>query len=164
MSKPIQSEEAHWQKNNILASAVSAALAVSAPVFAQNFEVTVSDEPGNCTNPGEECTEGTLSWAIRSANATSGADTITLKTDVTVKGVMKNLINSDVTLQSDDTRRTISGDDKFRPFFIKSGNVTIKNINITKGLAKGGNSNRGGGGAGLGGALFVYDGCHIVPY
>ena len=115
-------------------------------------------------------TANTLSWAIRQANVNAGADIITLKTDVTVTGVMKTLIDGtpsggdhdsgggDLFIQSDSTRRTISGGGQFRPLFVKSGTVTIQNLDLENGKAEGGDSNWGGGGAGLGGALFVYSG------
>lgn len=100
----------------------------------------------------------TLSWAILQANTNTGADQITLESDVTMTGVMKRLINSDVTLTSDSTPRTISGNNQYRPLFIKSGEVKIENVNITNGLAKGGDSGRAHAGAGMGGALFIYNG------
>ncbi|MCI5168491.1 MAG: choice-of-anchor D domain-containing protein, partial [Candidatus Electrothrix sp. GM3_4] len=50
------------------------------------------------------------------------------------------------------------GGGQFRPLFVKSGTVTIQNLDLENGKAKGGDSNDGGGGAGLGGALFVYSG------
>ncbi len=122
-----------------------------------NYDVTEPNDDGI----GQS--QGTLSWAILQANTVShGADTITLKTDVNVNGAMKTLINSDITLQSDSTKRTISGNNQFRPLFVKSGNITIKNLTLANGKAKGGNSNQGGGGAGLGGALFIYDGNVVI--
>ncbi len=116
------------------------------------FPVTVNNDNGT------GLVANTLSWAILQANQSPGADEILLQTDVTVTGVMKRLIDSDTTLTSDTTRRTISGNDEFRPLFIKSGQVTIKNVDIRNGLAKGGGSGEGGDGAGLGGCLFIYDG------
>ena len=86
-------------------------------------------------------TEGTLSWAIRQANVNPGADTIDLQTNVTLTGVMKSLIDSDITLQGDEgdpLLRFISGFNENRPLFVKSGNVTIKNLVLTNGKAKGG--------------------------
>jgi RimJ/RimL family protein N-acetyltransferase len=148
------SKPARSKGYKLLGSAISVALGLSTPVYAANFDVTAAatsdDGTGNTVN--------SLSWAILQANTTPGPDTITLTTDMTVTGVMKRLIDSDVTLQSDDTVHTISGDNAFRPLFIKSGTVNIQNLNISNGLAKGGDSLDGGGGAGLGGALFVYDG------
>ncbi|CAK0779326.1 hypothetical protein CCP4SC76_6840001 [Gammaproteobacteria bacterium] len=89
-------------------------------------------------------------------------NTITLKTNVTVTGVMKRLIDSSLTLTNDGTTRTLSGGGAYRPLFVKSGTVTLKNLTLSSGKAKGGNSSLGGAGAGLGGALFVYGGAVSV--
>jgi hypothetical protein len=141
-----------------LALAISAALLVGyGSAHAATYPVMVSNDPGDGS------VAGTLSHAIRAANVNSGADIIELQTDVIVTGVMKNLINSDLSLQSEaGSSHSISGNDQFRPLFIKSGTVTIKKLTIRNGLAKGGNSGFGGGGAGLGGGLFVYDGTVLL--
>ncbi|MEI8167403.1 MAG: hypothetical protein WCG26_13560, partial [Chloroflexales bacterium] len=121
------------------------------------------------SDDGTGNTANTLSWAIKTANtdvvASSGhpgkgclSNTITLKTDVTLTGVMKRLIDSSLTLTSDSTTRTINGGDKYRPLFIKSGTVTLKSLKLTKGRAQGSDGKSSGPGAGLGGALFVYNG------
>ena len=126
------------------------AMCLVLPMTAQAavFEVTVSNDDGT------GLTQNTLSWSILQANQQAGDDAIILRTDVAITGVMKRLIDSNVSMQSDQIRRTISGQNQYRPLFIKSGIVTIANMNITEGEAKGGNP----GGAGLGGALFMYDG------
>lgn len=138
----------------LLAVAIAGVLCAPSIVLAANYDVTMENDDGTGG------TDNTLSWAILQANTVvpSGADTITLKTNVKINGVMKALLNSDITLRSDSTIRTISGENKYRPLFIKSGNVVIENLKVANGLAKGGDSKRGGGGAGMGGALFVYDG------
>ncbi|MFZ1829627.1 MAG: hypothetical protein WAW42_12910, partial [Candidatus Competibacteraceae bacterium] len=141
-------------KPHRLVAALATILAT--PAYAANFEVTTP------TDDGTGGVAGTLSKAILDANTSPGDDTISLTTDVTLAGVMKRLIDSNVTLQSDATPRTISGNDLYRPLFVKSGTVTIRNLTLSNGLAKGGNSDFGGGGAGLGGALFVYDGTVTV--
>lgn len=144
-------------KKNALASAIIAVISLGSSAYAANYDVTVLSDDGTGGTPN------TLSWAILQANTVSlAADIITLKTDVTITGVMKTLLNSNIILQSDATPRTISGNDQFRPLFVKSGNVIIKNLTLTNGKAKGGSSKYGGGGAGLGGALFVYDGSVLV--
>ncbi|MCX7553971.1 hypothetical protein OS175_08775 [Marinicella sp. S1101] len=116
----------------------------------QNLIVTVAEDDGTGS------TENTLSWAIKESNALSGDDTITLATDVTITGVMKRLIDSNVTIQSDDTRRSISGNGQYRPLFVKSGTVSIQGVDMINGYAKGGDGYSGG--AGMGGGLFIYDG------
>lgn len=149
--------------------ALAIALALDGPAAQAAIDCTVSVASDN----GLGDTANTLSWAIVKANnGTSPNDpypnghpgggcnnnTITLTTDVTVTGVMKRLIDSNVTLTSDATCRTISGNNAYRPLFVKSGTVTLQKLNLANGLAQGGASSWGGGGAGLGGALFVYQG------
>lgn len=148
----------HLPRKRWLALAISTAIAASSSsAYAVN--------PSACsvnvnTDDGTGDTTATLSWAIFQANQGLCVDNIiNLQTDVTITGVMKRLIKSDLTLQSDplagDTY-TISGEGSYRPLFVKSGTVTIKNLTLANGKAKGGDGS--GGGAGLGGALFVYDG------
>ncbi|MCF6318663.1 MAG: hypothetical protein L3J83_05200, partial [Proteobacteria bacterium] len=139
-------------RKNILASAISLCLPYS--LQAANFDVTVS------TDNGTGLIKNTLSWAILQANTEDGDDTITLSTDVIITGVMKRLIDSNVLIQSNDinARNSISGNNQFRPFFIKSGQVTIQHIDIKNSIGVGGNSDTGSPGAGMGGAIFIYDG------
>src|SRR5207302_10151754 len=49
----------------------------------------------------------------------------------------------------------IDGQSTTRLFFIGGGNVTISGMTLQNGLGKGGSSYWGGGGAGMGGAIFV---------
>ena len=71
-----------------LALAISAALLAGyGSAHAATYPVTVSDDPGDGS------VAGTLSHAIRAANLNPRADLIELQTDVTVKGVMKTLID-----------------------------------------------------------------------
>lgn len=134
-----------------VALAIATALALPT-VNAATFNVTEANDNGT------GLIANTLSWAILQANTTAGADTIELNTDVAITGVMKRLIDSDTSLQSDATRRTIDGNSQFRPLFVKSGQVTIQDVDIDNGLARGGAAFRGGLGAGLGGAIFIYEG------
>lgn len=137
--------------------ALAVALALSGPSALAAVDCTVSV----ATDDGTGNTANTLSWAIMTANNgttpstpyLSGHpgggctnNTITLATDVTLTRVMKRLIDSNLTLQSDATRRTLSGDNLHRPLFVKSGTVVIRNLNLINGKAKGGKG--GGGGAG----------------
>lgn len=151
-----------------LALAISAALLAGyGSAHAATYPVTVANDPGSFDDASVAAAVSantlTLSQAIRAANLNPGTDIIELHTDVTITGVMKHLINSDLTLQSAaGSTHSISGGDQFRPLFIKSGTVTLKNLTIRNGLAKGGNSGFGGGGAGLGGGLFVYDGTVLL--
>lgn len=141
----------------LLPMAVAAALSVSAPAWADNFSVTQG------ADNGDDTANGTLSWAIRQANQNAGSDSIVLENDVIIKSAMKNLIDSDVeiignnyTIYGNDPN--VTGDAQYRPLFVKSGSVTLSDMTISGGKASGGWSRMGGGGAGLGGALFIYDG------
>ncbi|WP_302183118.1 DUF4347 domain-containing protein [Planktothrix agardhii] len=115
-----------------------------------NFNVTVADDDGTGT------LAGTLSKAILDANKAAGDDTITLQTNVTVKGVMKTLVNSNIDFIGNN--HTVSGDNAFRPFFVKSGTVNFSNMTVTNSKAQGGAAYDGGRGAGMGGGLFIYNG------
>ncbi len=137
------------KKPQALALAISMVLATTVSQAA-TFNVTEANDDGT------GLVANSLSWAILQANTTPGPDLIELNTDVTITGVMKRLIDSDTTLQSDATRRTIDGNNQFRPLFIKSGQVVIQDLDIENGLAQGGGGNAAG--AGMGGAIFVYDG------
>ncbi|MFM6211296.1 MAG: hypothetical protein ACKPFB_05875, partial [Planktothrix sp.] len=119
---------------------------------------------------GKGDTEGSLSWAIKTANEKAGADTIKLNTDVRLdfgSDVIRmwSLVDSDMTV--DGQEHTINGDNNNngtpdkddRPiFFVKSGNVSFKNLTLRNGVAKGGDGYKSGGGAGMGGALFIDQG------
>ncbi len=139
-------------QKNILISAIS--LVLPTFVHSADFQVTEANDDGT------GLVAGTLSKAILDANMNPGADTITLSSNVLLTGVMKRLIDSDVTLQSDDVVRIITGAQAYRPLFVKSGNVEIRDIEVIQSRAKGGNTGTNGGapGAGLGGSLFIYDG------
>ncbi len=116
-----------------------------------NFNVTVATDDGTGT------VAGTLSKAILDANTAAGDDTITLQTNVTVTGVMLTLVNSNIDFIGNNN--SVDGGSSFRPFFVKSGTVNFSNMTVTNGKAQGGNAaNRGAGGAGMGGGLFIYDG------
>ncbi|MEA5569406.1 choice-of-anchor Q domain-containing protein, partial [Anabaena sp. UHCC 0399] len=131
------------------------------PAESNNFIVTES------TDNGLGNTEGTLSWAILQANQIEGDDTITINSDVRITGVMKTLVNSNISIvgnnhsiSGDANNNGINDDGDLRPLFILSGTVGISDLTITNGRAKGGNGSfgGGGGGAGMGGGLFIYDG------
>ncbi|WP_341532122.1 calcium-binding protein (plasmid) [Nostoc sp. UHCC 0302] len=123
------------------------------------YQVTQTTDNGN----GD--TVGTLSYAILQANRNAGTDAIELKTNVRITSVMKRLPDSDIVIIGND--KTVSGDannngqtdnEDLRPFFIKSGNVKFYDLTITNSTAKGGDSRLGGGGAGMGGGMFIYGG------
>ncbi|MEG4631368.1 Ig-like domain-containing protein [Microcoleus sp. AR_TQ3_B6] len=117
------------------------------------------------TDDGTGLTAGTLSYAILQANQLPGDDTITINNDVRFTGVVKTLVNSNITIvgnnhsiSGDANNNGINDNGDVRSLFILSGTVGISNLTITNGRAKGGDSNPGGGGAGMGGGLFISDG------
>ena len=112
-----------------------------------NITVNLPNDDGKGLDTDGLASTLTLSEAIFKANTDPGPDTIVLATDVAVSGVMTRLLNSDITITSDNPAapRTIDGTDKFRPLFVKSGTIRLKNLTLTKGLAKGGNSGEQGG-------------------
>ncbi|WP_445243932.1 DUF4347 domain-containing protein, partial [Microcoleus sp. S13_B4] len=117
-----------------------------------NFDVTEASDDGTGT------VAGTLSKAILDANVAPGDDTITLTTGVTT-GRPNQLIDSNIAFIGGGF--TVSGDNvspspDVRPFFVKSGIVSFTNMTISGGRALGGPGS--GGGAGMGGGLFVYNG------
>ncbi|MEG3832984.1 DUF4347 domain-containing protein, partial [Microcoleus sp. Z1_C3] len=130
-----------------------------------NYNVTVA------TDDGTGGTANTLSWAILQANNSVGVDdTITLTTNVRMTGTPNQLINSNIgfigggfTVSGDVNNNGINDTGDVRPFFIRSGTVSFSNMSITGGRTQGGNgsgidSGGGGGAAGMGGALFIYNG------
>jgi hypothetical protein len=108
------------------------------------------------TDNGKGDRVGSLSWAILQANQLPGDDTITLHSDVTIQEIMKTLFNSNIEVIGN--HHTISGNNQFRPIFVKDGKVKLANLTLTEGQSKG----IEGGGAGLGGALFIYGGSVII--
>ena len=142
--------------------------------LAASFDVSVNNDDGSGG------TSGTLSWAIRQANlAGPVAQSITLKSDVTLTARMRQLIEQSVTIQADSSARqiTCNAGSGGQPFFIGGGlagsttsgvsypalpalSVTLKGLTVSGCSAKGGDgrTTSGGGGAGLGGAVFIYGG------
>lgn len=127
-------------------------LIATSPAQAGTFTVTVLGDSGDGT------ATGTLSWAIDQANGNGEASTIILATDVSLTAPMRVFIDSDVEIRSDETRRSINGNQLYRPLIVRSGQVTLRDFDLINGRAIGGDSTSGGGGAGMGGALFVLGG------
>lgn len=123
---------------------------------------------------------GSLVAALAQANATAGADTVSLGPRCTYtltapdnywygpNGLPE--IKTDVTIEGHGaTIARAASAPKFRIFFVGAdpaspatkdytspgaGVLTLRDVTIRGGLAKGGDSNGGGGGAGMGGAIF----------
>jgi Ca2+-binding RTX toxin-like protein len=125
-----------------------------------NFDVTF------ITDAGSGGKNNTLSWAINQANTTPGDDIITLRNNVVFSLPPTIAIDSNIVINGggfsvsgDRTNSGTNDSGDVRPFFIKSGTVTLSNLTITGGRAEGGNGFGGGGGAaGMGGGLFISDG------
>src|SRR4028119_880793 len=118
----------------------------------------------SATDNGLGNTPGTLSYAILQANQLPGDDTISMNTDVRVTGVMKTLVNSNITivgnnhsLSGDVNNNGINDSGDVRPLFILSGSVNISDLSLTNGRAHGG-AGGGGGGGGCGGGVVVSHG------
>jgi hypothetical protein len=120
--------------------------------------------------------EGSLSWAIKKAHdgQTDDERAIHLQTNVRLAlssdlKRMKTLIHGDVSIEGNgfsisgdnNNNGTVDTNGEDRPLlFILDGNVTLNNLTLTNGVAKGGDGS--GGGAGMGGALFIARGTVTV--
>jgi hypothetical protein len=111
---------------------------------------------------------GSLRQAIDDANNTAGADVIVFDgalANQTITVISPFLvITSDVTINgSGAANLTISGNgtdpnpaNRSRIFWIQNGTITIQNLTLADGYAKGGDGS--GGGMGAGGAIFMHEG------
>lgn len=105
--------------------------------------------------------------AINSANSNAQADTINITGNITLTGDLP-LIAETNELRINGGNYTISGNNQRRILFLRGGNLILDDLTLTQGYAKGGDggdggqtlSGKGGGGsgAGMGGALFIYEG------
>ncbi|MEO9802403.1 MAG: cadherin domain-containing protein [Reichenbachiella sp.] len=112
---------------------------------------------------------GSLRQAILDAEANAGADVIDLtgiNGTITLVSGLPN-ITEDLTINGAGTATIIDGAGQFRPFFIggsissstEEPVVSLSDMTIQNGFAQGGTPNgNAGGGAGMGGALFINDG------
>ncbi|MEM7343156.1 MAG: Calx-beta domain-containing protein, partial [Chloroflexota bacterium] len=136
------------------------------------FPATSTDLTGSC--PGGTGNVAALITAIHNANADPTADTITLAAGCTYSLQTTNnhwfgktalpAITSSITIEGNGA--TFAGNPNFftQPRFfyvagppvqnIDTGYLTLRNLTLTGGRAEGGDSARGGGGAGMGGAIF----------
>ena len=103
---------------------------------------------------------GSLRAAIASANS---GDTIQFQVGGTITLASElPVITKTITIDGNGNNPVISGAGTYRPFFIGDAGttgatyaVTLKNLSITNAVAQGGTGSAAGGGAGLGGAIFV---------
>jgi hypothetical protein len=138
----------------------------------QKTKIMTTFNVNETTDNGKGDTVGTLSYAILQANNQAGDDQIVLDNDVRLTGAMQQLIASNINIVGNNHK--LSGDANnngtvdtgdVRPLFVFSGTVGISDLTITNGLAQGDKGStksddfdRPGGGAGMGGGLFIYDG------
>lgn len=104
--------------------------------------------------------EGSLRWAIAQANANPDDDLIDLSLVEGAIALQSPLpaINSNLTLVGNGDN-VISGDGRHRILQIDDGDITIRDLTLSSGLAQGEvGTNGGGGSAGMGGGLLVNQG------
>jgi autotransporter-associated beta strand protein len=112
-----------------------------------------------------------LAAAITSVNAMTGTATIVLAQNGTIQPAAQSVISLNaantggLTIVGNGATIDMSqanGGAGDRAFFIAGGNVTLSNLTIANGVARGGAAtDGGGGGAGLGGGIFVAAGNQI---
>lgn len=113
----------------------------------------------------------TLRSAIQQANSVPGVSGIFVELPppqrrgriaprifISLRSPLPVIQNNMIVEGSGDGEIIISGSNRCRPFFIDSGVLELADLTISGGVAKGGDSWGGGGGAGMGGALFVNGG------
>ena len=150
----------------IVANSLKGALlttALTSFAYAENFLVQNSNDVG----------VGSLRNAIEQANAHGDANsTITFNPGVhapiNLASVLP-IIQKNLTINGAGAANGIvilDGNGAYRPFFVGRGNAPItlelKNMKIQNGMAKGGRSTYGGGGAGLGGAVLINQNGHLI--
>ncbi|MEO1391619.1 MAG: DUF4114 domain-containing protein [Cyanobacteria bacterium J06634_5] len=113
--------------------------------------MVLNNQPQSVYNDVDTFNE--LQNAITQSKNDGIANTINITGDILLTGLLP-LIEEDQQLTINGGNFTIDGDDQYRLFFVKGGDVDFKNLTFDSGQAKG----AAGGGAGMGGALFVYDG------
>lgn len=123
------------------------------------------------SSTADDGSAGTLRWAIQQANAAGGDDVIVF--DASLDGETIVLasdlpqIAGDAVIDGGALDLTISGAGQHRVFWASSGDITLQSLTITNGAAEGGRggdaiAGAGGGGAGMGGALFVDSAANVT--
>lgn len=104
--------------------------------------------------------EGSLRWAIAQANAALDDNLIDLSQvqgEITLASPLPAITSNLILVGDGDD--VISGDGRYRVLQVKGGHVTIRDVTLANGLAKGENGiNGGGGSAGMGGGLLIRSG------
>lgn len=142
--------EASRQRNLLLASTIlSASLLLACPALAIDV-----------------FTETDLRNAINTARTTPNTEII-LKNSITLSTDLPALQGTGTIIRSDTGQNyVINGASQYRGLFVYSGSTSVQNLTITNAVAQGGRGGdgtwAGGGGAGLGGALFVNSGATVT--
>jgi hypothetical protein len=127
------------------------------------------------TSNADDGSEGTLRAAIVFANANPGT-TITFSISnqtITLTQELPLILGNGTVIDGGSNDVTIDGAGAYRAFFVGNGlsiiSVTIQNLTIHNAVAPGGSGGTGdetayggGGGAGLGGAIFVMNGANLT--
>ena len=110
--------------------------------------------------------EAELNAAIDAADgASAGTDYAVTMTTSIIEASNPNALNlaSGVTFTLDGGGNSLDGNGAHRGLFVYAGTVTVQNLTIQNALAHGGHgTSDGGGGAGLGGGLFVAAAGHVT--
>ncbi len=134
----------------LLGTTSSYAMVGTTQSVTQIIRVTITADAGS----------GSLRWAIAQANASPESDVIDLSAIHGTIILRSSLppITSDLTILGDGDD-TLSGNQTCRVLAIHNGTVTLQNLTIADGLAKGKDGKKGAGGeAGMGGGLFIDNG------
>jgi hypothetical protein len=114
--------------------------------------------PQVSSNSSDPAAAGSLPFEV--ANACAGS-TITFASGVTstISVANRMRIDDNLTIQGPGAGNlAVDGGNATRLFYVGGGNVNINGLTLKNGLGDGGPHSCGGGAAGMGGALFVYNG------
>ena len=146
-----------------LAGAILVALAAAATATAAVAPVIAVD--GTTCSLANAITTANTNTATGGCTISPGTGTIALVIagNQTLTAELPRVTAGMAFTSATPTASTISGDGKHRLFFIgddtHAPTVSFSNLTLSGGVANGGTSNDGGGaGAGLGGAIFMYNG------
>ena len=140
--------------NNVVGSFTVTATDSADPAVTFNVTTTACVVPAAVSGIGDSATDTTtLRYAV--TNACAGS-TITFASGLgTIKLGSRLRIDDNLTIQGPGSGNlAIDGQGKTRLFFVGGGNVSISGLTLQNGFGKGGDSFGGGGGAGMGGAVF----------
>ncbi|MGD1856361.1 MAG: hypothetical protein ACFB2W_19155, partial [Leptolyngbyaceae cyanobacterium] len=126
------------------------AIAATVSPHLKHIQVTTTADAG----------EGSLRWAIAQANMAPDDDLIDLSQvqgEIVLCSPLPAITRNLMLMGNGDD--VISGDNQYRVLQVKGGNVTIRDVSLANGLAKGNDGIDGGGGsAGMGGGLLIHSG------